>query len=211
MESYVKKYLLFVSQPYYPEGGMYDCVLRTNDFEEVMKMVYKYLGQEMIYSGYNYTIQYYDVETDGFFNWDKEEEKWKGDGNNPLKIYYAHHLWKYNTEIEEYELNLIRQTFPNATICNPSVDINQHQNESDIMKDCLEAVDDSDIVVFSSVSGVVGKGVYDEVTRAKKVCYIHDNEVRPFYGELEMIWRSDTGRVYAIVREDNSCDECSDC
>ena len=29
-----------------------------------------------------------------------------------LKIYYAHHQWKYGTKIEDYELNLIRKRKP---------------------------------------------------------------------------------------------------
>ena len=38
-------------------------------------------------------------------------------------IYYAHHQWKYNTQVEIYELDLIRRYFPNAKIFNPSVDL----------------------------------------------------------------------------------------
>ena len=50
------------------------------------------------------------------------------------KIYYAHHLWKYNTPIEEYELNVINRYFPYHTIINPNGHIEQGIEESKIMK-----------------------------------------------------------------------------
>lgn len=98
--------------------------------------------------------------------------------NRRLKIYYAHHQWKYGTKIEDYEMDIIKAYFPNAWIFNPSTGLSiEGRTEDDIMKECLERVRRSDIVVFSSVDGVVGKGVYQEVEEAeinyKPVFYIH--------------------------------------
>ena len=98
--------------------------------------------------------------------------------NHRLKIYYAHHQWKYGTKIEDYEMDIIKAYFPNAWIFNPSEGLStEGRTEEDIMKECLERVRRSDIVVFSSVDGVVGKGVYQEVKEAhinyKPVFYIH--------------------------------------
>ena len=85
-----------------------------------------------------------------------------------LSIYYAHHQWKYGTIIEKYELDLINKYFPNANIFNPSKDINIYNKTEDmIMGECLDTVVNSDVVIFSAVNGMVGKGVYQEVITAK--------------------------------------------
>ena len=62
------------------------------------------------------------------------------------KIYYAHHLWKYTTKIEEYELEVIRRYFPNAEIINPNGCIEQNRDEEIIMKDCLNIIKECDIM-----------------------------------------------------------------
>lgn len=104
----------------------------------------------------------------------KEQEIQK----HSLQIYYAHHQWKYDTKIEEYEMNLINAYFPKSCIFNPSSDLTiKGRTEKDIMKECLKRVRQSDIIVFSSVDGCVGKGVYQEVKEAyknyKPVFYIY--------------------------------------
>ena len=116
-----------------------------------------------------------------------------------MKIYYAHHLWKYNTPIEDYEIELIRSTFPGATIINPNTDIQQNREESQIMADCIASIETCDAVVFSSMDGVIGKGVFDEVANAKAVYYIFANKIEPFNGELKIIPQSGARRLYATV------------
>ena len=101
-----------------------------------------------------------------------------------MKIYYAHHIWKYGTKIEEYELDLIKKTFPNAEIFNPSTDINQTGNEEVIMKQCLNEVSMSDMVVFSSMNGCIGFGVSQEIDCAYrnniKVGYLFGNQIQDY-------------------------------
>ena len=84
-------------------------------------------------------------------------------------IYYAHHQWKYYTEIEDYELELIKKYFPHAKIFNPSTDLLSRDcgDEDKIMEECLKTVRNSDIVVFSAMDGMIGKGVYQEISMAK--------------------------------------------
>lgn len=117
-----------------------------------------------------------------------------------MKIYYAHHLWKYNTLIEEYEINLIREAFPTASIVNPNTDIAQGRDEAKIMLDCIETVKQCDAIVFSSINGAVGKGVVDEVSNAESAFYIQNNAITQFNGTFEIIPDSTTKRVYAIVK-----------
>ena len=94
----------------------------------------------------------------------------KKEKTKPTTIYYAHHQWKYGTQIEAYELDLIREYFPNAKIFNPATDLKSLSpklDENSIMKECLETVRNSDILIFSSVNGTVGTGVYHEVLEAE--------------------------------------------
>ena len=117
-------------------------------------------------------------------------------------IYYAHHQWKYHTPVEGYELDLIRRYFPNAKIFNPSADLKtKSDSEEEIMKECLSTVEKSDIVVFSSLDGTVGKGVYREVLHAqnigKLVLYIFQDSLTTDFGLY--INYNGTDRTYAFV------------
>lgn len=117
-----------------------------------------------------------------------------------MRIYYAHHLWKYNTTIEQYEIDLIKKTFPEAKIVNPNTDIEQNREESEIMSDCIESVESCDALVFSSLDGVIGKGIFDEINNAREVYYIHGNQVTSFRGGFDIIKDSTTKRLYATVK-----------
>lgn len=118
-------------------------------------------------------------------------------------IYYAHHQWKYETDIEQYELDLIAKNFPNASIFNPRTRIKPAETEAEIMKQCLDKVMAADVIIFSSVDGCVGKGVYTEVKKAedagKLVLYIYKNRLHTNY-ELHKNYESDsTDRIYGFV------------
>ena len=98
-----------------------------------------------------------------------------------MKIYYAHHLWKYNTKIEINEIDIIKKSFPSSQIINPNKSISQFGDSIDIMKLCLDSLSDCNILIFSAVNGIIGRGVFREIERAEqlgmKIYYI-------FYGEL---------------------------
>ena len=51
-----------------------------------------------------------------------------------MKIYYAHHLWKYGTPIEDYEIECIKKKFEDAEIINPRTLLPQDKPESEIMQ-----------------------------------------------------------------------------
>lgn len=120
-----------------------------------------------------------------------------------MKIYYAHHLWKYGTDIEVWEQNLIAEHFPQCEIVNPNGAIEQGRPEEDIMADCLQMVRACDALVFSSLSGVIGQGVMQEIEEATRhglpVWYIHHGTIeRPDTLYIEQL-DNPTGRVYATV------------
>ena len=119
-------------------------------------------------------------------------------------IYYAHHQWKYGTQIERYEIDLIKRYFPDSVVFNPATELTTDPalGEEAIMEECLERVRNSDIVIFSSMDGVVGTGVYHEVQEARKngkfVYYIFNNRLfETFY--IRKFNDIQTDRVYAAV------------
>lgn len=119
-------------------------------------------------------------------------------------IYYAHHQWKYGSREEEYELSLIRRYFPLARIFNPATDLKTAStDEAEIMKECLETVKNSDIVVFSSLDGCVGTGVYHEVTEAmrlgKIVFYIYQDHLYSSFETVERPEKERTDRLYGLI------------
>lgn len=120
-------------------------------------------------------------------------------------IYYAHHQCKYGTQIEQYELDLIKRYFPDDKIFNPCTDIETDVNlgEEAIMKECLETVRNSDIFVFSSMDGVVGTGVFHEVQEARKhgkfIYYIFHNKLYSCFTIEEINEEKQTDRLYGLV------------
>ena len=85
------------------------------------------------------------------------------------RVYYAHHQWKYGTEIEKYELERIRDHFIcDLCIFNPSTDMPaEAKTEDEIMAYCLNKVtNDTDVLIFTSMDGMIGIGVYKEVQAA---------------------------------------------
>lgn len=127
---------------------------------------------------------------------------------NPI-VYYAHHIWKYNTSEEIKEIESIESKFENSIIINPNGWINQCGNEKYIMNQCLLLVENSDILVFSTIeNNVVGKGVYDEIWCAlknnKKIYWLSDNFIEysiDDFNKIELIY-GDTGskRKYAKIK-----------
>lgn len=130
-----------------------------------------------------------------------------------MKIYYAHHRWKYGTEIEIYEQNLIKATFQEAMVINPFKDVSAisywldkdtayHPDDRFVMDQCLTKVASSDILVFSSVDGVIGRGVYEEILKAeilgKPVYYIYQDELTQGFSIVKKD-KPVTDRIYAIV------------
>lgn len=93
-------------------------------------------------------------------------------------VYYAHSKMKYDTECEQKEIDIIKEVFHNSVIINPNGWIYNHKREDIIMQQCFKFILNSDIVVFSSIDNVVGRGVYEEVEYAlrhnKKVYYLND-------------------------------------
>lgn len=98
-----------------------------------------------------------------------------------MKIYYAHHIYKYNTKVELYEIELIKKYLPDSEIINPNGYINQDDVDENIMKDCLNTIEKCDSLVFSSMNNVVGLGVYREINKALlgniPIYYITEDQV----------------------------------
>lgn len=127
-----------------------------------------------------------------------------------MKLYYAHHVWKYNTPIEGFEIECINKQFKDAIIINPRTTIPQDQPESVILDYAYKALNDCDAIVFSTFSGMIGHGVFNEIiyafNKGKKV-YQFDGttctEIESYsefieHGIRDFIFQGDN-RVYAVV------------
>lgn len=127
-----------------------------------------------------------------------------------MKLYYAHHVWKYNTPMEHFEIQCIEQQFNDAVIVNPRTTIPQDQPESIILDYAYKALNDCDAIVFSTFSGMIGHGVFNEIIYAfnagKKVYHLHGmtcyevEDFEFFMNEVfrDFIFRGDN-RMYAIL------------
>ena len=120
-----------------------------------------------------------------------------------MKIYYAHHQFKYGTKVEDYELNIIKVYHTSSDeIINPSEVINKHVTEANIMRQCVILVMDCDELIFSSMDGVIGIGVYTEVMTAlalgKPVYYIYQDHLTDKF-QIKPNRYSVSDRTFAIV------------
>ncbi len=111
--------------------------------------------------------------------------------------YYAHSVYKYNTPIEKYELSLVP-----GKVINPNGIVDQTKTEEEIMQQCYKLIDKCDALVFSSVDGVIGRGVAGEITHAfirnKTVYYLHGNKLNKVKSiVIKPIWNRTTDRIYA--------------
>lgn len=85
---------------------------------------------------------------------------------------------------------------------------NNKISEDDIMKICLNSIDNCDVLIFSSMNGVIGRGIYQEIERMKflnkPIYYIHNNKLYDFVGSyinIEIIIENEniSNIVYANV------------
>lgn len=98
----------------------------------------------------------------------------------------------------------------NAVIVNPRTTIPQDQPESVILDYAYKALDDCEAIVFSTFSGMIGHGVFNEIIYAfnagKKVYQLDGTEcieIRSYtdfieHGIRDFIFRGDN-RMYAVV------------
>jgi hypothetical protein len=111
--------------------------------------------------------------------------------------YYAHSVFKYNTDVEKYETSLIPGTY-----INPNGNVDQNKSEKEIMSQCFKLIDMCEDLVFSSVDGVIGKGVAEEIRYALhnglKVYYIFGNKLNEIKSiGIKPFENRTTDRIYA--------------
>lgn len=126
-----------------------------------------------------------------------------GDSIIVSRVYYAHHQWKYGTKVEESEIEMIRTSFPKMGIFNPATDLKTDGlSEDEIRRQHLKEIDDSDLVVFTTLYGYIDKDMLREINHAlsckKVVLWFVGGEFRTdFKIDVELTPRSD--RLYATV------------
>lgn len=132
-----------------------------------------------------------------------------------MKIYYAHHIWKYGTPIEDYEIECIKKKFDSAEIINPRTSLPQDRPESVILQSAYDTIKGCDALVFSTVSGMIGNGVFNEIAVAVNSgiqlyqlegnnCYRIDD------AKLKDIIFCGDNRVYALIHAPHDYQENTD-
>lgn len=137
------------------------------------------------------------------YDWDIVEE-----GKGRRKVYYCHNMEIYGTSIERSEIRRIVDC--HCKIFNPSAMIDQEGTEEDIMTKCLEAVVDSDILIFSTIEDdIIGYGQLQEISEAfannKEVFFL--KWIRTSVGEWANIipfTKEDYLKIYIIHEEGKS-------
>ena len=82
-------------------------------------------------------------------------------------------------------MDLIHAKFKDSIIVNPNGDIDFSPFGGDIeeeMEECYRVIEECDAVVFSSLSGIVGRGVVGEVNKAielgKNLYYLENDTIK---------------------------------
>lgn len=132
-----------------------------------------------------------------------------------MKIYYAHHVWKYGTPIEDYELECIKKKFDSAEIINPRTSLPQDRPESVILQSAYETIKGCDALVFSTVSGMIGHGVFNEIAVAvNSGIQLYQLEGNSCYhiddAKLKDIIFCGDNRVYALIHAPHDYQENTD-
>jgi len=113
---------------------------------------------------------------------------------NVLRVYYAHAICLYGSEIEKKQLMLIRTRFKDAEIINPA---NYPDHSMDFY---LRLVDKCNIVVFSCLLGKVTSGVGKEVNYAlnkgKDVYMLNEVNLFPIKSPVKYTSRQCTVELY---------------
>ena len=118
-----------------------------------------------------------------------------------VMTYYAHSRMKYNTEVEEYELSLIKDDY----IINPNGTVDQTLPTEEIMVKCFDLISKCNKFVFSTVNGTIGKGLYQELFFAmkekKKIFIIENHEIKEIKTLfINPIKNSKNDKIYATVK-----------
>ena len=127
-----------------------------------------------------------------------------GDSIIVSRVYYGHHQWKYGTKAEEFEIKMIRTSFPKMSIFNPATDLKTDGlSEDEIRRQHLKEIDDSDLVVFTTLYGYIDKDMLSEIRHAqlckKVVLWFVGGEFRTDF-EIDVISAPISDGLYATVR-----------
>ena len=127
-----------------------------------------------------------------------------GDSIIVSRVYYVHHQWKYGTKAEEFEIEMIRTSFPKMSIFNPATDLKTDGlSEDEIRRQHLKEIGDSDLVVFTTMYGYIDKDMLSEIRHAqlckKVVLWFVGGEFRTDF-EIDVISAPISDGLYATVR-----------
>ncbi len=121
-----------------------------------------------------------------------------------MRVYYAHAMCTYGTDIEQEEIKLIKAHLPNSDIINPEAHEGNPEKSLQGMKYCFRLIDGCDVLVFSKLLQKITAGVGLEVNFAlsKKIpVYLLQNAgLKRVEKPVRYLSREDTMRHYKYWR-----------
>ncbi len=117
-----------------------------------------------------------------------------------MRLYYAHAMCLYGTDLEKEEVESILKGFPNHEIVDPGEHDGNPEKSRAGMKYCFNLIDGCDALVFSRLLGKVTAGVGLEISHAlSKGIPVHElrnGEFKPIHRPVAYLSRDETIRHY---------------
>lgn len=85
----MKRYILFISSPYYPDGGMKDFVFDTDDLNEINNFLEECHKKDEISYDYE-NIQIFDQQINEIIQDNKPDFYWEGSAKYFREMYLKH-------------------------------------------------------------------------------------------------------------------------
>jgi hypothetical protein len=121
-----------------------------------------------------------------------------------LRVYYAHAMVLYGTDIEKAEVEIIRAHLPGYELVDPGEYEGNQEKSEQAMKYCFKLIDGCDALAFSKLLGKITSGVGLEANYAlsnyKPVYFIDGNRLSRITRRVSYLTREDTWKHYDFWR-----------
>ncbi len=123
------------------------------------------------------------------------------------RIYYAHAMCTYGTQVEKREQAVIQRIFPGHEIIDPGAYEDNEEKLLGGMNYCLKLVESCDALAFSRIRGKVTAGVGKEAKHAlalkKPVYELVGDAVRQVFKPPRYVSREESRKLYAEWKNEN--------
>jgi len=121
-----------------------------------------------------------------------------------MRLYYAHAMVLYGTEIEKAETEIIRTRLPGCELVDPGEYEGNPEKSEQGMQYCFKLIDGCDALAFSKLLGKITSGVGLEANYALSkympVYFIDGNSLSRITKRVSYLTREDTWKHYDFWR-----------